>query len=99
MLNTLDNSDRPAAPPSVRAYVPFTYFTATQAAQYFQVTKDWLYRKARAGVIPAARVGREFRFKREDLDGWFAAQVERVAFHGQRRGVGGGVRHQGEQTC
>jgi excisionase family DNA binding protein len=47
--------------------------TADQAAKYLQTSRDTLLRKARQGTIPAAKVGREWRFSREDLHAWIQA--------------------------
>jgi excisionase family DNA binding protein len=51
--------------------------TAKQAAELLQTSRDTLIRKARAGVIPAAKLGREWRFRRAELDAWLAAGGER----------------------
>jgi excisionase family DNA binding protein len=47
--------------------------TARQAAEFLQTSRDTLIRKARAGQIPAAKLGREWRFRKSDLDAWLAA--------------------------
>ena len=44
--------------------------TVEQAAQYLQVHIETLRRKARFGEIPAAKVGRSWRFRKIDLDDW-----------------------------
>ena len=46
--------------------------TAQQAASYLQLGVDSLKRKARAGVIPAAKIGRDWRFRKTELDTWLA---------------------------
>ena len=46
--------------------------TVEQAASYLQVTPETVRRKARAGDIPAAKVGRHWRFRKADLDGWLS---------------------------
>lgn len=51
--------------------------TAKQAAGFLQTSRDTLIRKARAGLIPAAKLGREWRFRRADLDAWLAAGGDR----------------------
>jgi len=47
--------------------------TTDQAAEFLQTSRDTLLRKARAGQIPAAKLGREWRFSRADLDAWLQA--------------------------
>jgi excisionase family DNA binding protein len=47
--------------------------TAQQAAEFLQTSRDTVIRKARAGEIPAAKLGREWRFRKADLDAWRAA--------------------------
>jgi len=44
--------------------------TAEQAAEFLQTSRDTLLRKARRGELPAAKLGREWRFRRADLDAW-----------------------------
>ncbi len=47
--------------------------TAEQAAQYLQTTVHTVKRRAREGSLPAAKIGREWRFLRTELDAWLAA--------------------------
>ena len=47
--------------------------TAKQAAEFLQTSRETLIRQARAGLVPAAKLGREWRFRRADLDAWLAA--------------------------
>lgn len=44
--------------------------TAEQAAEFLQTSRDTLLRKARRGELPAAKLGREWRFSRTKLDAW-----------------------------
>ena len=44
--------------------------TVEQAARHLQLAADTVRRKARSGDIPAAKVGRRWRFRRTDLDEW-----------------------------
>jgi len=44
--------------------------TAEQAAEFLQTSRATIVRKARAGELPAAKLGREWRFRRADLDRW-----------------------------
>jgi excisionase family DNA binding protein len=51
--------------------------TVEQAAEFLQTSRDTILRKARAGTLPAAKLGREWRFRRTDLDAWLAAGGDR----------------------
>ncbi len=44
--------------------------TADQAAEFLQTSRDTLLRKARRCELPAAKLGREWRFRRADLEAW-----------------------------
>ena len=48
-----------------------------QAAGYLQLSVETVKRKARAGDLPAAKAGRQWRFRREDLDAWLASGGDR----------------------
>lgn len=44
--------------------------TAEQLAKYLQLDEQTVYRKARVGQIPAVRIGKILRFKKDVIDGW-----------------------------
>ncbi|MBU0607906.1 MAG: helix-turn-helix domain-containing protein [Armatimonadetes bacterium] len=44
--------------------------TSQEAAEYLKIGIVTLKKKAREGSIPAAKVGRAWRFRRKDLDEW-----------------------------
>jgi len=44
--------------------------TAKQAAEFLQLSPETVKAKARAGLMPAAKVGREWRFSRRQLLEW-----------------------------
>jgi len=44
--------------------------TTHEAARYLRLSEEGLKRKARAGMIPAAKIGRAWRFVRSELDAW-----------------------------
>jgi excisionase family DNA binding protein len=48
--------------------------TAEEVAQYLRVCEATVYRLASQGRIPAARIGRSWRFSREMLEEWFREQ-------------------------
>lgn len=58
--------------------------TAEEVLEYLQVNLRTVYRLARAGKIPAVRVGRQWRFKRRDIDAWLGSQGSRSAPIGPR---------------
>jgi excisionase family DNA binding protein len=49
--------------------------TTEQAAEYLQLSVETVKRKARAGRIPAAKIGREWRFSRRQLLEWVERQA------------------------
>jgi excisionase family DNA binding protein len=56
---------------------PDTFLTTEEVLEYLQVNLRTVYRLIKAGKIPAVRVGRQWRFKREDLDAWLESQRTR----------------------
>jgi len=48
--------------------------TAHEVAEYLGLSVETIYRKARAGEIPAMRIGRRWRFFREALQGWLSRE-------------------------
>jgi len=44
--------------------------TAAEVAEYLGLAVETIYRKARAGEIPAMRIGRRWRFFRGSLQRW-----------------------------
>lgn len=48
---------------------------STQAAKLLQVHPKTLQRMARAGEIPAYRIGDLWRFRASDLDNWLRSRV------------------------
>ncbi len=54
-----------------------TFLTTEEVLDYLQVNLRTVYRLIKAGKIPAVRVGRQWRFKRADLDAWLESQGTR----------------------
>lgn len=50
--------------------------TTEEVAQYFRLAEATVYKLAQSGEIPAAKVGRAWRFKKNMLDEWFREQVD-----------------------
>ena len=59
-----------------------TFLTTEEVLEYLQVNLRTVYRLIKAGKIPAVRVGRQWRFRKRDIDAWLDSQRPR----------GGGVR-------
>jgi excisionase family DNA binding protein len=47
------------------------FLTSAQVSDIFQVSVDVIEQMARAGELPARRVGRFWRYRRRDLEAWF----------------------------
>ena len=50
--------------------------TAEEAAAYLRIARATLYRLTAKGEIPAAKVGRVWRFSRPLLDEWLEARMQ-----------------------
>jgi len=46
------------------------WLTLEQIAEYLQMSTSSIYKMAQKGKIPAYKVGRQWRFKKEDIDRW-----------------------------
>jgi excisionase family DNA binding protein len=46
------------------------FLTTEEALDYLQVNLRTVYRLIKAGKIPAVRVGRQWRFRKRDIDAW-----------------------------
>jgi len=46
--------------------------TVGEAAAFLRCSPDTVKRQARAGRLPASKIGRAWRFRRADLDRWLA---------------------------
>jgi excisionase family DNA binding protein len=53
------------------------FLTTEEVLEYLQVNLRTVYRLIKAGKIPAVRVGRQWRFRRRDLDAWLETQRTR----------------------
>src|SRR5215210_407475 len=50
------------------------YLTTEDVLEYLQVNLRTVYRLIKAGKIPAVRVGRQWRFRKRDIDAWLDSQ-------------------------
>jgi len=48
--------------------------TTDEVLTYLKVTPRTIYRLIRSGELPALRIGRQWRFRRADLDAWIERQ-------------------------
>jgi excisionase family DNA binding protein len=55
-----------------------TFLTTEEVLEYLQVNVRTVYRLIKAGKIPAVRVGRQWRFRKRDIDAWLDSQRPRV---------------------
>ena len=55
-----------------------SFLTTDEVLEYLQVNLRTVYRLIKAGKIPAVRVGRQWRFRKSDLDAWLEGQRARV---------------------
>src|SRR6186713_2553970 len=49
------------------------FLTTEEVLEYLQVNLRTVYRLIKAGKIPAVRVGRQWRFRKKDIDAWLSA--------------------------
>ena len=54
------------------------FLTTDEVLEYLQVNLRTVYRLIKAGKIPAVRVGRQWRFRKSDIDEWLARQAGTV---------------------
>ena len=51
--------------------------TLEEVAQYFKLKPQTIYTWAQAGKIPAAKLGKEWRFSKAVLDEWFVGHFDK----------------------
>ena len=51
-----------------------TFLTTEEVLEFLQVNLRTVYRLIKAGKIPAVRVGRQWRFRKRDIDAWLDSQ-------------------------
>jgi excisionase family DNA binding protein len=50
------------------------FLTTEEVLGYLNTTPRTIYRLIRSGELPAVRIGRQWRFRRTDLDQWVERQ-------------------------
>jgi excisionase family DNA binding protein len=58
------------------------FLTTEEVLEYLHVNLRTVYRLIKAGKIPAVRVGRQWRFRKRDIDAWLETQRPRVVRSG-----------------
>ena len=58
------------------------WLTLEQVADYLQMSTSSIYKMAHAGKIPGYKVGRQWRFKIEEIDKWIEKNKFRKAKNG-----------------
>jgi len=53
------------------------FLTTEEVLEYLQINLRTVYRLIKAGKIPAVRVGRQWRFRKRDIDAWLDSQRPR----------------------
>jgi len=49
--------------------------TVADVARYLKLKPQTIYKWLQDGMIPAAKLGKEWRFKKSVIDAWFDAQI------------------------
>ena len=57
---------------------PRRFMTVAEVAEYFNVGRITIYGLARDGMIPAFRIGRDYRFDRDVIDKWMTDRTSQV---------------------
>ena len=69
------------------------FLTTEEVLEYLQVNLRTVYRLIKAGKIPAVRVGRQWRFRKRDIDAWLDSQRPRSEYSGAAAGTAAPVRN------
>ncbi|MCL0073089.1 helix-turn-helix domain-containing protein [Dehalococcoidia bacterium] len=49
-------------------------FTLEELARYLKISKPTLYKMVEKGKIPALKIANQWRFKKDDINGWLEKQ-------------------------
>ena len=58
--------------------------TIRQLSEYLMVSEKTIYRMLDKGLLPAVRVGAQWRFRKRDIDAWLDERVRKVEVEGQQ---------------
>lgn len=64
------------------------FLTTEEVLDYLQVHPRTVYRLIKAGKLPAVRVGRQWRFRKQDLEAWLEIERQRRSRKPVRRPAG-----------
>jgi nitrogen PTS system EIIA component len=64
---------------------PDDILTIKQLSEYLMVSEKTIYRMLEKAILPALRVGGQWRFRRRDIDAWIDNQIKKVEIDGDRR--------------
>lgn len=53
--------------------------TIEEVARYMRVSRYTVYRLAKGRCLPASKIGRQWRFQKEEIDRWVRDQTQREA--------------------
>ena len=56
---------------------------ADEASAWLKIPKSTLYKLCSDGELPAAKVGRHWRFHRDTLEKWLLDKTQRPQMHGE----------------
>jgi excisionase family DNA binding protein len=73
------NTPQPPFVTTNRSTTDDVFLTTEEVLEYLQVNLRTVYRLIKAGKIPAVRVGRQWRFRKGDIDTWLHNQRTRRA--------------------
>jgi excisionase family DNA binding protein len=59
--------------------------TVQEVAEYLRLNEMTIYRLARTGEIPALKIGRNWRFKKELIDEWFRQAAGNIQDTGDQK--------------
>ena len=58
--------------------------TIRQLSEYLMVSEKTIYRMLDKSLLPAVRVGAQWRFRKRDIDAWLDERVKKVEIEGQK---------------
>lgn len=58
--------------------------TIKQLSEYLMVSEKTIYRMLDRSLLPAVRIGAQWRFRKRDIDGWLDERVKKVEIEGQK---------------
>lgn len=62
-------------PPSPLEPESESLMTLQEVAEYLRLSEDTIYKKAQAGEIPGFKIGKQWRFRRSEIDEWLKQQA------------------------